>query len=137
MLRMLITVVIVLVAFTALRRLTGYYSDVKSKQNTGSQVAEQPAAPAAPGQLPGLPPQFEESLQAAQSMGATGMKRWLDSYRKFVTDPRLAVIELDYAQMISRDDPREARRIFADVRNRLPANSPLQARLKQMERAYQ
>ncbi len=137
MLRLLITAVIVLVAFTVLRRMTDYWSNVKAKQNDGTAAQEQPVAPVGPTRLPGLPDQFEASLQTAQTMGATGLKRWLDSYRKYVTDPRLAEIELDYVQMISRDNPGEARRIFADVRQRLPAHSPLQPRLKTMERTYQ
>jgi cytochrome c-type biogenesis protein CcmH/NrfG len=137
MLRLLITVVIVVAAFSLVRRMTNYYGDVKSKQNDGRAVREQPAAPAPNEPLAGLPAQFEGSLQSAQNLGPVAMKRWLDSYAKYVADPRLAQIELDYVQMISRENPAEARRLFAEVRRRLPAASPLQSRIKEMVPTYQ
>lgn len=137
MIRLLITIVIVLVLYNGARKLTDYYSDVKSKQNNGV-VAPETSAPAPPTeQLSGVPAQFEGPLQEAQKLGALGLKRWLDSYSKYCSDPRLAAVELDYVQLISRDTPGEARRRFAEIRQRLPANSPLQARIKQMERTYQ
>lgn len=137
MLRLLITVVLVLAAFSLVRKMTNYYGDVKSKQNDGRTTQEQPAAPAPNQPLAGLPAQFEGSLQSAQNLGPVAMKRWLESYSKYVTDPRLAQIELDYVQMISRENPAEARRVFAEVRRRVPANSPLQPRIKEMVPTYQ
>ena len=137
MIRLLIIVVVVVLVFTGIRRMTDYWGDVKSKQNDGHSAQQQLVAPVPTQELPGLPAQFESSLQSAQNMGTVGMKRWLDSYRKYVTDPRLAAIELDYVQLVGRESPGEARQLFTEIRQRLPANSPLQPRIKQMERIYQ
>lgn len=137
MLRLLLTVIIVLAAASMVKKLTNYYGDVKAKQGEGPSAKEapMPAAPDLP--LPGMPAQFEGSLQSAQNLGTVAMKRWLDAYRKYVADPRLAQIELDFVRMISRENPVEAKRLFAEVRRRLPANSPLQPRIKEMANTYQ
>ena len=90
-----------------------------------------------PDELPGLPYQLKDSLAKAQAGGAKHLKAWLDMYGKSVQDPRLASIQLDYVLLVARDDPAEARRIFADVKKRTPANSPVYARIKQLEPTYQ
>ena len=96
-----------------------------------------PAAPeAANGPLPGLPPALEASLASAQKQGAQGLKNWLRGYRTQVTDPRLASIELDYVVLIGASDLKEARRVLSEVRRRTPTNSPVYARLEQLERSY-
>ena len=90
-----------------------------------------------PKRLPGMPPQLEDSLAKAQAGGARTLKAWLDSYGRSVQDPRLASIQLDYVLLIGRENPAEARRIFADVKKRTPANSPVSARIKQLEPTYE
>jgi hypothetical protein len=94
-----------------------------------------PAVP--PKQLSGLPPQLEDSLAKAQAAGAKTLKAWLDAYGKSVQDPRLASIQLDYVLLVGREDPVEARRIFADVKKRTPSSSPVYPRVKQLEATYQ
>jgi hypothetical protein len=89
------------------------------------------------GQLPGLPYQYWASLQAAQKQGPAGVKNWLTTYGKIVQDPRKAWIELDYCVSIVRDDPVEAKRIFADVKQRTPTSSPVWPRIKQLEKTYE
>ena len=91
----------------------------------------------APKQLPGMPQQLEDSLAKAQAGGAKTLKAWLDAYGKSTQDPRLASIQLDYVLLVARDDPAEARRVFADVKKRTPASSPVHARVKQLEPTYQ
>ena len=90
-----------------------------------------------PKQLPGMPSQLEDSLAKSQAAGAKHLKAWLDMYGKSIQDPRLASIQLDYVLLVARDDPAEARRIFADVKKRTPASSPVYARVKQLESTYQ
>lgn len=90
-----------------------------------------------PDKLAGLPYQLEESLAKAQQGGAKTLKPWLEAYRRSVQDPRLASIELDYVLLIARDDPKEARRVFAEVKKRTSANSPVYPRVKQLEATYQ
>jgi len=87
-------------------------------------------------EMPGLPWQLKDSLAKAQSGGAKTLKPWLDTYSKSVQDPRLASIQLDYVLLIGRENPAEARRIFADIQKRTPPNSPVYARVKQLEPTY-
>ena len=90
-----------------------------------------------PKQLPGMPSQLEASLAKSQAAGAKPLKAWLDMYGKSIQDPRLASIQLDYVLLVARDDPAEARRIFADVKKRTSTTSPVYARVKQLESTYE
>jgi hypothetical protein len=87
--------------------------------------------------LPGLPVGLESSLQTAHKQGAAGLKNWLKAYRPYVTDPRLAAIELDYVVMVGAGNIKEARQVFASVKQRTPTNSPVYPRIKQLEKNYQ
>jgi hypothetical protein len=87
--------------------------------------------------LPGLPANLEASLSAAQKQGAAGMKNWLNLYRPYVSDPRLAAIELDYILLIGSTYPQEARRLFTVIKQRTPTNSPVYPRVKRLEKTYQ
>jgi len=88
-------------------------------------------------QLGALTQQLESSLQAAQKAGSVALKNWLKQYGHLVQDPRKGWIELDYAVMLSRDDPREAKRVFAEVKKRTLTNSPIYPRIKRLEKTYQ
>jgi hypothetical protein len=90
-----------------------------------------------PEQLGGLPYQLEDSLTKAQAGGVKTLKAWLDTYGKAVQDPRLASIQLDYVLLIGRENPVEARRIFAEVKKRTPSSSPVYPRVKQLELTYE
>lgn len=109
------------------------------KVNHEEETARKQTASAAidPNQLPGLPQKYDASYQAAQKQGATGLKSWLKTYGRAVQDPRKAWIELDYCVLIAREDPAEAKRIFADVKGRTPASSPVWPRIKQLEQTYE
>jgi len=87
--------------------------------------------------LPGLPYKLEASLQAARKQGAPGLRNWLKTYAQSVEDPRKAWIELDYCVAVAREDPAEAKRVFAAVKDRLPPSSPVWPRMKQLERTYE
>jgi len=106
----------------------------KSKE---AEEAERNNPVVTPQQLPGLPYQLNDSLAKAQSGGSKTLKAWLDAYGRSVQDPRLASIQLDYVLLIGRENPAEARRIFADVKKRTPSNSPVYPRVKQLESTYE
>ncbi len=61
----------------------------------------------------------------------------MDKYRKVAKDPRLAWIELDYVQLVAPKNPGEAKRVFADVKQRTPPESPVYKRVKELEKTYE
>jgi hypothetical protein len=103
--------------------------DVAEKQAAAQKVV--------PEQLSGMPSGLEPTYQAAQKNGATGIRNWLKMYGAKTQDPRKAWIELDYAVAISHDDPVEAKKVYAEVKNRIPSDSPVSGRVKELERAFQ
>jgi hypothetical protein len=125
--------------------LTGLYFGVKEARQYFNAHQENPPAsalpPAAPqtsgGQLPGLPEKLEPVLESAQQRGASGLHDFLAENAKSMRDPRLAWIQLDYAVLAAPGDLAEARRVFAAVRARLKPDSPVYARMKQLEKTYE
>jgi len=115
-------------------RMFSYYKEVneqrwhEKEKTTGKGVD--------PSNLPGVPYELDASLRAAQSQGAGALKKWLDTYGKQVQDPRKAWIQLDYCQNVFRDNPQEARAVFAAVRERLRESSPVYPRMKQLEKSF-
>jgi hypothetical protein len=106
------------------------------------EVATQTETGGRPGELrgedlAGLPTSLEASLQTAQGEGAKAMGEWLQKYRTYAKDPRLAWIELDYVVLVSLQDAKEARRVFQGVKERTPPNSPVFERVKKLEKTYQ
>jgi hypothetical protein len=110
------------------------------KFDTGNDLKEQEATAAlvvSPQSLPGMPNTLEPSYSAAQSAGVIGLRNWLKMYSDSVQDPRRAWIELDYMVLIARTDPVEAKKIFADVKDRTPTNSPIYPRIKVLQKTYE
>ncbi len=131
----LIGVVIILLLLWGGWELFFYWERVKNEEETQKK---QSAAAAVMGErLPGMPYQLEPSLSAAQSQGAAGLQAWLKTYGRTIQDPRKAWIELDYLVLISRDNPAEAKRLFAEVKARTPETSPVWQRIKQLEKTYE
>ncbi len=117
-------------------KLFDYWDKVKSEEDA---AARQKAAASAvsPQQLPGMPYQLEESLSKAEKLGATGLRNWLEAYGSRIEDPRKAWIQLDYVLLLSRDNPRDAKRLFAEVKARTPESSPVYPRIKELEKTYE
>jgi hypothetical protein len=88
-------------------------------------------------QLQGMPYQLQATYQNAEKQGAAGIRAFLKAYGSSLQDPRKAWIELDYCQHISRENPAEARRLFAEVKARTPPESPITPRIKQLERTFE
>ena len=112
-----------------------YWDKVKNEEETARKQAVATAVD--PRQLPGIPEHLESTLDAALKQGAVGLRNWLKAYDRVIKDPRKAWIELDYCVLVAREDPAEARRVFASVKDRTPASSPVWPRIKQLEKTYQ
>jgi hypothetical protein len=131
----LIAVVIIVLVLWGGWELFFYWERVKNEEESDKKQA---AAAAVVGErLAGMPYQLETSLKTAQSQGATAMQAWLKAYGHMLQDPRKAWIELDYCVLISRDNPAEAKRLFADVKARTPESSPVWPRIRQLEKTYE
>ncbi len=134
-----IAVVIIILVLWGGWELFFYWERVKNEQET--QKKQEAAALVVGENLPGMPYQntqtLEQSLRKAQAQGAGAMRAWLKAYGNLVQDPRKAWIDLDYCLLLAREDPAEAKRIFAEVKARTPQTSPVWPRIKQMEKTYQ
>ncbi|MDB6065849.1 MAG: hypothetical protein JWR26_2057 [Pedosphaera sp.] len=104
--------------------------DVKDKE-------AEAAAKIVPENLQGMPQGLEQTYAIAKKRGAVGVRDWLRAYGQNVQDPRRAWIELDYVVLISGTDPGEAKKVFAEVKNRTPDKSPVSARIKELARNYE
>lgn len=112
-----------------------YWERIKNEEEVQKKQA---AAEVVVGeQLSGMPQQLEPALKAAEGQGAAGLRNFLKTYDRLLQDPRKAWIELDYCLLISREDPSEAKRIFASVKGRTPETSPVWPRIKKLEKAYE
>jgi len=111
-----------------------YWDKVKNEDETKQK--QEAASMVMGDQLAGVPGQLEMSLQAARKQGAAGLRNWLKINNQSIEDPRKAWIELDYCVAVAREDPAEARRVFAEVKARTPPSSPIWPRIKQLEATF-
>ena len=131
----LIAILMVVVVLFVAWRLFLYWDKVKNEEETAQKAA---AAAVVTGEsLPGMPYQLDTSLQAAQRQGAAALGEWLKTFGHNLQDPRKAWIELDYCLLLTRENPAEARRIFAEVKARTPHSSPVWPRIQTLEKTYQ
>ncbi len=132
----LIAILIIVGAAFGGWQIYSYWVDVKGKGKTKETSVE--AQPQVNGsQLPGLLPTLEGPLATAQGQGASGLRQFLTRYGKTISDPRLASIELDYVVLVARENPGEAKKVFARVKQRTTASSPVYPRVKQLEKTYE
>jgi len=131
----IITVFIIVVVLYGGYSLFLYWEKVKNEEETKQK--QEAAALIAGDSLPGVPYDLEQSLQNAKNRGAAGLRAWLKANGQSIEDPRKAWIELDYCVAVAREDPSEARRVFAEVKGRTPPSSPVWPRLKQLEKTYE
>lgn len=112
-----------------------YWEKVKNDQETEQKQAA--AAVVVGESLDGVPQPLQASLNAAEAQGAAALGNWLKTYDRLIHDPRKAWVQLDYCLLLSREDPAEAKRLFAEVKKRTPESSPVWPRIKKLERAYE
>jgi len=129
-----ITAAIIIVFIYVAYHLFVYWEQVRDDKESKDAAAKMAMRPEA---LSGMPQQLENPLQAAQQAGLPTFRRWLDAYGPAIQDPRKAWIELDYCVMLARENPREARRIFTEVKQRIRPDSPVYPRIKQLEPTFE
>ncbi|HAV64923.1 MAG TPA: hypothetical protein DCY13_21450 [Verrucomicrobiales bacterium] len=133
-----ITVVLIVGALWGAWMLRDYYLEKKAANpggyDYGNNNTPEPAFD--PRSLSGLHYSLEQPLQNAQKSGAEGLKKFIDQYRGAIRDPRLAWIELDYVNLVALKDPAQARATFAEVKQRIPTNSPVRPRIDNMSKVY-
>ena len=132
----LITILVVAAAIFGGWKLLDYWGELANEREARQQPSTSSIDPST---LQGLPPQMEAPLKEAYRKGAAGLKEWLEKYRRSpqVKDPRLAWIELDYVVLITHDNPAEAKRVFAGVKQRVSPQSPVYQRVKALEKTYE
>jgi hypothetical protein len=91
-----------------------------------------------PATLAGMDRGLEQLYKDAQAKGLPGLRDFLQSYRNttYLTDPKLAWIELDYVVLQAARDPADARKVFQQVRSRLQPGSPVYWRMKDLEGSF-
>jgi hypothetical protein len=132
---LIIVAVVVAVAFGGWQ-LFEYWEKVQDEKQADARNAAAHTI-TNPQSLPGMPPTYENSLQAAQQQGSAALGNWLKVWGPGVQDPRKAWIQLDYVLLISRENPQEAKRIFNEVRDRTPPSSPVWPRVHELEKSFQ
>lgn len=130
----LIAAVIVVAVLYGGWELFFYWERVKNEED--EQKKKSVAVAVHPEELPGMSPELENSLRAAQSQGAEGLRNFLKAYASRLQDPRKAWIELDYCQMVARENTAEAKRVFAEVKHRTSHTSPIWPRIEQLAKTY-
>jgi hypothetical protein len=128
----LIAVLIIALVLWVGYRVVKYANEVKTQQ-----AIEEKSKVVVPEQLTGMPWQLENSLRAAQKGGATALRQWLEQNNASLKDPRKAWIELDFCTLVARDNPQEAKRVFAAVKARTRSTSPVYPRIKELERTFE
>ena len=116
-------------------RFAAYYKAVNQRVEQNNNRFE--PAPIQSYSDPGMPAQLEPLLEAAKEKGPETLKQWLDHYRGHIREPRLSEIELDYVVEIGRSNPPEARRVFATIKARNGADSPMAERIEKLSRTYE
>lgn len=83
--------------------------------------------------LSGVPVSFLPALEIARKNGAPGLREWMRQHEKRCLDPRLGWIQLEYSVLARDSKPDEAKVYFEMVKSRTSTNSPLAARIAQLE----
>ena len=135
MITKLIAIVIIVLVLFGVFELYSYYKAVENESVVRQKEAVAKAV--RPEQLAGMPYELQTSLAAAQQAGPKFFGNWLATYGRSIQDPRLAWIQLDYVVAVSRDNPAEARKIFAAVKDRTPSSSPVYPRIQELAKSYE
>lgn len=132
----LVSILIVLAVLFAGWKIWVYWDEQYSEKEKTERAANKEIRP---DQLEGLNQRYEQSLREAQDKGALSLKEWLTQAKatSLIKDPRLAWVELDYVVMVATDNPVEAKKVFADIKRRIPTDSPIYPRIKSLERNFE
>ena len=130
----LIGALLILAAIAGGYLLFTHYKSIEADQRNSK---DEPVAEVTQGsELSGLPYNYEESLKNAQEAGPKVFGAWLARYGHVVADPRKAWIELDYVVSLAPQDPVAARKLFKQVKARVPPDSPVYPRVQRLSKTY-
>ena len=133
--KVLISILIIAAVVWVGVKVFNYWENVDADKAAQQKAAT--AAPTPPAPLTGLPQKLEASLQQARQAGVRDFRNWLNAHRNEVQDPQLAWIELDFVVAVARENPAEAKKVFAEVKERVGTDSPVYQRVKDLEKTYQ
>jgi arginase family enzyme len=108
----------------------------KARLEHAGQKPEQAAALASGDSLAGMPYQLDASYRTAKANGPAAFRAWFTANEKLLTDPRKAWIELELCVVMTRDNPAEAKKIYAAVKGRVPPSSPVYGKVKELEKTF-
>lgn len=131
----LITVFLVILAVFVGYRVYVYYEKVADEQDL-REAEEAKRRNVDPNGLTGLSWELTESYNQSKN-DPNALRKWLKATEGRVHDPRLAWIQLDFVELISRDSPNEAREVFNSVKPRIATNSPIYLRIQKLEKTFQ
>ena len=132
----IITAAIIIIVLWVAYHMWVYWEQVRDHDEKAAQIAASKLVIHEEA-LSGMPTQLENSLQGAKKAGLATFRRWLDMYGAAIQDPRKAWIELDYCMLLARENPKEAGRIFSEVKQRTPTNSPVYHRIRELQPTYE
>ncbi len=108
----------------------------KARLEHAGQKPEQAAALASGDSLAGMPGQLEGGYRTAKGNGPVALRTWFNANEKSIADPRKAWIELELCWALFRENPAEAKRIYAAVKGRVPPSSPVYGKVKELEKTF-
>jgi hypothetical protein len=134
--KVVLSIIIVVLVFVGGWKIWNYWAKVREQENI---VQVDTPTELDPNSIPGLPGTLEYKLIEAKQRGPKTLKQFIDAWKNSpeVKDPRMAWIELDYVTMIASSDPLEAKRIFLDVKKRIPTNSVIYPRIRSLAKSYE
>ncbi len=109
----------------------------KARFEHEGQKKVEAAAAIAGESLPGMRQELETALRTAKDKGPVAFRAWFTANEKLLADPRKAWIELELCVAMSRENPAEAKKIFAAVKKRVPPSSPVWPKMKEMEKTFE
>jgi hypothetical protein len=87
--------------------------------------------------LLGMRQELETGLRTAKDKGPVAFRAWFTTNERLLADPRKAWIELELCVAMSRENPSEAKKIFAALKKRVPPSSPVWPKMKEMEKTFE
>jgi hypothetical protein len=130
-----LTVLIIVAALFGMWELWVWYDRVEHEKE--EDVAKAKAALVQGNNLQGMPWQLETEYNDAVMKGSAALKAFLAKNNARIEDPRKAWIELDYCVLIARENPAEAKRIFADVKGRTSPDSKVWKRIGELAKTFE
>ena len=109
----------------------------KARLEHDGKKSEETAAVVSGESLQGMPFQMEPAFRSAKDKGAVAFRTWFNTNEKLLADPRKAWIELELCVAMSRENPSEAKKIFARVKSRVPPSSPVWPKMKDLEKTFE